>query len=150
MYTKFNKTLTQAIVTDPAFIAMKASGRSEAFIKSNDSVLVQKGKFVKFALNAYEMDHGRGKTVNRTGGFTQAIYDWLSYKKYDLNWKDDKQRRGMAIAIARKTSIYGSFKRRNPDKQTDIFGKAVKKALPVLVQDVFKVEVKAVLSGINI
>ena len=68
-----------------------------------------------------------GKITRKQDGKTyQRIYEWLGLKKYGISYSTDAQRKTIAFFIYRKMVSFGSFKRRNPDKRTEIALKAVK------------------------
>jgi hypothetical protein len=72
------------------------------------------------------------KTVNKSGGLVDAIYEWLQYKKYGITYNNDEERLGIAIAISKSMSKDGSYKRKNKDKRTTIIKDSIGKAKPTL------------------
>lgn len=142
---KWNNELNEAIISNSDFQKAKAFGKAERFLLSPKSFVIEKDKVTKWGLYPYEMDKGRGATKNKTGGLYDAIYEWLSLKKYGISWENDKERKGIAFAITRKISLFGTYRRKNP---TDIYGAAIKKTLPLLEKEIVKVEINYILYAI--
>jgi len=83
---------------------LRASGKSASELQVNinetfGQIVDPKGSF-------YEQEFGR-----KAGTYPpfKAIYDWLAYRKYGFNWKDEKERRSMTFAIMHKNKMKGSF-----------------------------------------
>lgn len=148
VFRAWNKELNQAIINNSDFQKAKAFGKSERFLLSPASLELNEKRMTKFGLYAYEMDKGRGRTKNPSGGLWQGIYDWLSLKKYGIQWKNDKERRGIAFAITKKIGKEGTYKRNNPAAQTDIYGKALQQTFPLLEKDLVNIQVKDILYAI--
>lgn len=142
---KWNNELNKNIISNSDFQKAKAFGKSERFLLSPKSLVIEKNKITKWGLYSYEMDKGRGATKKKSGGLYDAIYDWLSLKKYGLYWENDKQRKGIAFALTRKISLFGTYRLGNP---TNIYGHAIKRTLPLLEKEILKIEIKNILYAI--
>ncbi len=142
---EWNSDFNRTVISNPDFKRAKAFGNSERFLLSPVSLEISGNTVRKIGLYPYETDKGRGATVNRTGELMPAIYQWLSLKKYGLNWKTDKERRSLAFAITRKIGREGTYRRKNP---TDIFGSSLKKTLPALEKKLAAIAVNEILYAI--
>jgi hypothetical protein len=60
------------------------------------------------------------------------LYDWLEFNKYGIEYETDKERWGIAWAIAKTHAKEGSFKFRG--NQTDVFAQVIAQAKPTLLQ----------------
>ena len=57
-------------------------------------------------------ERGRGPGKNPTVVpkiIRDKIYRWLQWKKYGLNWKNDRERKRLAYLIARKIQLKGTY-----------------------------------------
>lgn len=144
---QFNKDLTEEIIKDPDFQKMKASGRSEAFLKNDDSFrIIDETQFIKYALNAFSQDKGRGPNKINSGGLIQGIYNWLLYRKKIFQYKNNKERLRLAFAIAIKIAKRGSSKFRLDRPQTSVFEDALNKQLPFLIDQIGNAEASSIFS----
>ena len=137
VFISYNAALNNAILFHPDFPKITASGNMKRTVLDNSNVIAT-DKFYQKKVAAYytPIDKGRGKTVSKTGGLWQAIYDWLQYKKYGLTWTTDNERKSIAHAIVTNISKRGSYKFRNKSKQTDIFESAIQSTLPTLFKNI--------------
>ena len=136
VFLGFNESLNNAILTNPDFKKVNASGNMKRSILDITNVVATDKSFIKYVAGYYEpIDKGRGRNRSNTGGLWQAIYEWLEFKKYNLNWNDEKERRSIAHAIVRNMAKKGSYKFRNTSAQTNIFESAIQATLPSLVKD---------------
>lgn len=134
IFESYNGILVEAIRAQADYKATIASGNFDRFIQSAESVVMTEDRFLKLGTPyTSTLDVGRGATSNRSGGLVDALYEWLQYKKYDIEYTDDKQRLGIAIAIARSMSKKGSYKRYNDSARTDIFNTAIEQTKPDLL-----------------
>lgn len=114
--------------------ASKASGKADAFIKGDDSSIITDELFVQYGLPYTPfIDAGRPKNKTNSGGLVQGLYYWLQYKKYGITYDNDKQRLGIAIAMAKNTAKLGSWKFRK-NEQTNVFKTVLDKAKPTLME----------------
>lgn len=93
---------------------------------ANEIVAIQQAKGLKASGRSAEelnvnMNEGVGQIVDPTGSFeyqergrgpgginVKAIYDWLQWKKYGINWDSEKERKQIAFAIANKIRKLGT------------------------------------------
>ena len=81
--------------------------------------LLASGKSAK-ELNVH-MESSLGQIVDPAGSFEyqergrgpgrvnyKAIYDWLQWKKYGMNWNSERERKSLAFLIARKIAKFGT------------------------------------------
>lgn len=79
-----------------------ASGKSAAELDVN--IVNTIGQIVDPAGSLEYQERGRGP-----GGVNyKAIYDWLQWKKYGMNWESERERKTLAFLIARKIARYGT------------------------------------------
>lgn len=129
VFEKIDKLLKDNIRKGLKDDGINASGNLSKSLRSE----ISEQLYILYAANyAQFADIGRGKTRQRTGNAFQAIYDWLQYKKYGLTWSNNKERTSLAIAIMRKHAKDGSYKFRNPTKQTKVFESAVINASKII------------------
>jgi len=92
----------EEIRTIQSSTGLKASGRSAKELTVNmESSL---GQVVDHTGSFEYQERGRGPGKVKV----RAIYDWLEWKKYGMNWESDRQRRSLAYAIARKIARLGT------------------------------------------
>ena len=131
----FDKRLQSEIRTGLRASGVVASGKSSRELRSE----IGNTKYKLFGVDYYqEIDKGRGPNRTNSGGLRAGIYEWLQYKKYGFNWKDDKERASLSFAISRSIAKKGSFKHRNKGRQTKIFNTAIEKSLPLLGAELAK------------
>ena len=127
-FTAFKDALIDALNSNADWQASKASGSADAYIKSAQSSVITDDMFIQYGLPYTPfIDAGRPSGKQPP---VQGIFDWLEYKKYGIDYKDDKERWGIAWAIAKSQEKDGSFKFRG--NQTDVFGQVIDEALPSL------------------
>jgi len=141
----WNSEFNKNVLGNPENAKIKASGASNAFLASPKSLKIRENGFSKIGLYPMEQDKGRGATKNRTGGHWKALYDWLAYRKYGFNWKNEKERKQMTFALWKVASQKGSWKHRNPDKQTRIYQDALDATFPILYDNIGKIKEKQIL-----
>ena len=99
----------ERIIANQARYGLRASGESAQSIRIEDRFGV---KVLIGAAYFKQQEEGRapGKMPP-----VEAIYDWLQYQKYGITYSDDKERRSIAFAIAKKISTEGTYRfRRAP------------------------------------
>ena len=136
----YSKRVNKDIVFDSDFQRTIASGNAERSILDEENVFIVKNKdFVLFRKSAVKYitatDQGRKPNQTNSGGLFEAIYDWLQYKKYGIEYSDDKERKSIAYAITTKIAKEGSYKFRNVDKRTKVITKAINENIPKLLLD---------------
>lgn len=101
---------------------INASGNASRSLRSE----ITEKSYILFGADYIEAaEKGRGKNRSSTGGLFNGVYNWLQYKKYGITYRDDKERRGIAFAIMKKIAKEGSYKFRNPAKQTNVIEQAI-------------------------
>lgn len=82
------------------------------------------------------IDVGRGKySGGGNGNLWGKLYEWVGFKKYGINFSNDKERRRITWGLYRTIQNKGTFKHRNTAARTEIFNSAVNDALKVLRMD---------------
>jgi hypothetical protein len=133
-FKAYKSAIVQALDANADWQASKASGKADAFIKSDESSIIEDNGFIQYGLPYTPfIDAGRPKNSTNSGGLVKGIYQWLQYKKYGLSYSNDKQRLGIAIAISKNIATLGSWKFRK-NEQTDVFKDVLAKAKPTLLQ----------------
>lgn len=124
---------------------LKASGLSARLLRTNEDG----NRFQLIDAAGYFQQQEFGKRPGNTP--FQAIYDWLQYKKYGFQWKDERQRRSMAWAILITHRRHGTFTYRKKT-QTGVLSESINDALlsELLTKLAERkvVEVKSDVSGI--
>jgi hypothetical protein len=143
-FRRYNAAIIASIKANPETSVIRASGSFEKSIENPANVEIKGGTFRKYTVPyAPYIDSGVPKGTDTP---VQDLYDWLAYRKYDLNYKTDAARWSIAHAIAKNHKENGSYKFRNPDERSRIIDKALKDARPVLdrnVQDAFVIFVQS-------
>lgn len=136
-FREFNLRLKDAIRFYLASTNAKASGRSGRQLNET----IEPTRYELRGVGYWPfIDDGRGRTDSkRNEGRIGKIYDWLQYRKYGLNFSDNKERLSLAFAIARKQDAEGSFKFRNPEARTTILKDSIRDTLPGLLKDLTKI-----------
>lgn len=101
--TDFFEARRQKILQLQESKGLKASGLSARLL----AVESTENRFQLIDRAGYFEEQETGKPPGATG--FQQIYDWLQYKKYGLNWKNDLHRRQMAHRIVINHARFGSF-----------------------------------------
>lgn len=85
-------------------LGLKASGLSARLLTTRESgnvfQLVDEAGY--FEQQEFGLAPGNAPSV-------QAIYDWLAFKKYGFDWKDDEERISMAFAIQESIEKRGTY-----------------------------------------
>lgn len=114
---------------------VKASGNAVKSLKD----VIEGNNYTLMGADYWQwIDRGRKPNGANTGGLFDALYEWLKYKKYNLNWKNDKERKGIAFALSRKISELGTYKNIHKDKRTTILEDSLKDSLKSLTTDIEK------------
>lgn len=132
---QYDKELKAEIKKGFAKKNINASGKASNSLRSEitpDNYKLFGAGYIDFA------EIGRGKNKNETGGLWQGIYDWLQYKKYGIDYRDDKQRRSITFAIMKTIAKKGTYKHRNPSKRTNVIPGAVEKTNSILLNSIAK------------
>jgi len=133
-FIAYKGAITKALDESAEWQKSKASGKADAFIKGAESSIITDTEFVQYGLPYTPfIDAGRPKNSTNSGGLVKGLYEWLQYKKYDISYENDKQRLGIAIAMATNIAKEGSWKFRN-NEQTNVFKDVLDKAKPTLLQ----------------
>ena len=129
IFKEFDKKLKEAIRKNYDSSGVKASGEAGRSLNSE----IQPSNYKLFGVGYWgAIDKGRGPNKSNTGGLRKGIYDWLQYKKYGLNWSNEKERTSLSFAISRSIAKKGSYKFRKTDKRTKILIDSIKDSLPIL------------------
>lgn len=98
----FLRKKSKEIVSAQQAKGLRASGKSADELSVN--ITVDTGQLIDGSGSFYFQEKGRG-----LGKVPYSkIYDWLQWKKYSLNWENDKDRNSLAFLIWRKISKYGT------------------------------------------
>jgi hypothetical protein len=138
IFRKFNNDLNNDIISSSAFQRARASGRTERSLLNDSNVDIEELKFTKRAVDylVEGTDTGRGKTNNSgNGSVLMGVYDWLGLKKYGIDYQSDKERLGIAYAIAATIHKKGSYKHRNESERTTVVKDAIQTNLKKLIKD---------------
>lgn len=129
IFQRFDKRLKEAIRKNYNQSGVKASGQAgrDLFETIGDTKYILTGVGYWGAI-----DKGRSPNRSNSGGLRQAIYEWLSFKKYGFNWKSERERTSLSFAISRSIAKKGSYKFRNTGKRTTIIADAIKESMPIL------------------
>lgn len=104
----FLQKAKEDIVDLQAKKGLKASGESAEALRVD--MTATGGKLVDGSGYFEYQERGRGVTKSAgTEPLSKRIYAWLAYKKYGLNYDNDKQRKSLAFAIARKIHKKGTY-----------------------------------------
>ena len=134
-FIAFNNDINNSILTNPDFLKAEAFGNMRKSVLSLDNIIVTPTFFSKKVLAyAGAIDDGRQKNSNNSGGLYSAIYDWVGLKKYNIKYKTDGERKGIAFAIMKTIAKKGSAKHRGKYPKTNIFQSAIDKSLPKLLK----------------
>lgn len=106
---------------------LTASGATKASLR----VEVGNNFGVLFGASHIEaLEIGRGKTKSSGGGtgksLREQIYEWLAFKKYGLNWKDEKERKSLSFAISTNIHKKGTLIHRS-GKYTGVLSEIIMK-----------------------
>ena len=150
----YNQRVNDDIVTNPDFIATIASGKARDSVLNESNVsITEKGDKTVFQKKAVSYltatDTGRGANVNNTGGLYEGIFEWLKYKKYGIDYEDEKGRKAIAHAITTKIAKEGSYKFRNQDARTEVVLNAVNSNIPRLLVDLGVSKKVEIVNNIN-
>ena len=130
IFKKLNDNFVHEILNDPDFKKLTASGRSANFLKSPESFKIEKNRAIKFGVSyTFAQDFGIKASVP-----VSALYDWLQFKKYGLDYANDAERKAIAWALHFKIKKSGTFKFKRP---TNIYEKATNVALNQFKKDIY-------------
>jgi hypothetical protein len=135
---RLNDIFLQEIQSDPNFRALQASGKSLAFLKSNASVKIAGAKFTKYGLYPKAQDKGIKHFIP-----IAPLMEWVALKKYGINFKNEKEQKSIAWAIAKNAKKRGTFKYRNP---TEIYSTAAKAAIQKLKNEITYADISGVIT----
>lgn len=144
---RYNEAINASIFANPDFAKASASGNFGNFIRSQASTqtAVAEGQtvFTKYGTSyTTALDYGTppraggslNDVLNSADATLKGIYEWLQYKKYGIEYDSQQQRQRLAVNIASKIAVKGSYKYRNKGKQTAIIETALDASLPVLLE----------------
>lgn len=140
IFKNFNSNINRNITSNPNFVRSVATGSMRESVLNESNVSISKTKFTKRVKNYADfIDKGRGKySGGGNANLWGRLYEWVGLKKYDISYSDDKGRKRITWAIYKKMQKEGSFKHRNPSRQTDIFNSAVQASINELRKDLLK------------
>jgi hypothetical protein len=130
-----------------------ASGNFASFImRSPDrqtiEVTPQQTKFTKYG-TPYTDAIDKGTPPSTRSGLEKDLYEWLVYEKYGLRWNTENQRKSLAKYLSNKIQKFGTFKYRNPTKQTAIIADALEASKPTLFDLLNRANIEEVQAKIN-
>lgn len=114
---EFLETLKKEIVDAQSSKGLKASGKSAELLAVEASG--NKGELIDGSGSFYFQEYGRASGKQPPFVPVGVIYEWLQYKKYGLNYANDKERKSLAFAISRKIGQQGTLTKRE-NRQTGV------------------------------
>jgi len=134
---QYNSRLTNEILANPDFRSATASGNFANFVNTAQSIELkstpERVEFTKYG-TSYTTALDKGTPPGQAQGLAKDIYEWLAYKKYGLDWRNEKQRKNLADYLAYKIQRFGSYKHRETGAQTAIIAEALEKSEPTLME----------------
>jgi len=106
---RLNDIFLEEIQKDPKFSELQASGKSLAFLKSNTSVKISGTKLTKTGLYPRAQDKGIKHFIP-----IAPLMEWVALKKYGITFKNEKEQKSIAWAIAKNAQKRGTTKYRKP------------------------------------
>jgi len=125
---QFIAKLREELIANQKAKGIYASGASASELRAevNDIEVGTAGQLIDGAGYFQQQEFGRGPSKKSGGGQTlqERIYDWLEFKKYSINYKDDAQRKSISYAIATKIHREGTLTHRL-GKQTGVLSEVL-------------------------
>lgn len=150
VFETFNEDINKNILQSSEFAVVEASGNTRRSLLDSSNITVNSTRFVKRVVGYYKsIDKGRAPNRTNSGGLVDGVYEWLGFRKYGFEWRDNKQRLGMAIAISKNIAKKGSSKFRGDTAKTDIFQSAINKAIPNLLKNLITTRVVSIRGEIK-
>ena len=138
-FQALNQALIRNLLANPQTRVVRASGRFESFFQSASSVEISGNRFVKYSVpyTPY-IDAGKPKGWSDV----RELYEWVGLKKYGISYANNRERRGIAYAIARKHAKEGSYKFRNKSERTEIAEQTIAQSLPSFYEQIGRVQTR--------
>ena len=136
---QFGEKIVEGIRKKQAEKGLTASGKSASGLVSvSDETRLQ----VIDTTGSFEyQEFGRGATRPdaKTGSPTlrELIYDWLQFQKYNLHYKDDKERVSLSYAISSNIHKMGTYTKRS-GTQTGVLSEVINSDLRDELMQTFK------------
>ena len=119
----------------------------QKFFNSSASVKIEPNKFTKLTKGYTPfIDVGRSKGKRPP---IKPLIEWVARKKYGISFSTEKEKIGIAYAIANKQAKEGSFKRRNTSQRSNIIETAIEETTPMLLRDLGQTTRRSIESALQ-